>query len=72
MSKKDYIAIANILKDFKKENNNDYQANVNEDDYETLINKFIRMFALDNDSFDGGRFWDYVHSDKRYKDFTDK
>jgi hypothetical protein len=72
MTKKDYIAIANIFKKFNGTNgilSSTHFDGVNET---TLLNEFCNMFALDNVHFDKNRFIEYIESDKRYKDFTDK
>ena len=72
MTKKDYIAIANVIKDckqFVKDNtpNDDIILGIN-----MVMNSLLPMFRQDNHNFDTTKFIDYVNSDKRYKDFTDK
>ena len=75
MSKKDYIAIANVIKDtnkyIKKNVSKDYQqAQLNA--IRTLSFNLSNVFATDNPNFDNARFFEYIESEKRYKDFTDK
>ena len=50
MTRKDYVATANILSNFKDEMN--YTA------FEDLVNEFIEFFESDNPRFDAIRFAD--------------
>ena len=50
MSRKDYVATAEIL--------NSYCSDMILEVFEDLVNDFIVMFAEDNERFDSDRFWD--------------
>jgi hypothetical protein len=73
MTKKDYIAIANALKDAK---NSLMYATVNAGETKRsldIVSEYIaKVFKIDNVNFDRVRFFEYLEGNKRYKDFTDK
>ena len=73
MTKKDYIAIANILKDIHKEYNLATGNNTEAlEVWLSIVRQLKYLFKIDNDNFDDLRFWNYVFDNsKRYKDFTD-
>jgi len=50
MTRKDYVATAEIINSYADE----IKLNVLED----LVNDFIEMFATDNERFDSDRFWE--------------
>jgi len=50
MTRKDYVATAEIL--------NSYGSEIKLEVYEDLVNDFIQMFAEDNERFDSDRFWE--------------
>jgi hypothetical protein len=50
MTRKDYVATAEIL--------NSYATEMKIDVLEDIVNDFIEMFAADNDRFDSDRFWE--------------
>jgi len=50
MTRKDYVATAEIL--------NSYGSEMKLEVFEDLVNDFIEMFAQDNERFDSDRFWD--------------
>jgi len=50
MTRKDYVATAEII--------NSYATEIKLEVLEDLVNDFIVMFADDNERFDGDRFWD--------------
>lgn len=50
MTRKDYVATAEIINSYADE----IKLNVLED----LVNDFIEMFAADNEKFDSDRFWE--------------
>ncbi len=61
MTRKDYVAIANVLNGFLKDANQ-YPALVsNYDDF--LVQPFIKMLEKDNPNFDGDRFWEACFND---------
>jgi|GEM_PF-1111552 len=50
MTRKDYVATAEII--------NSYADEIKLAVLEDLVNDFIEMFANDNEKFDSDRFWD--------------
>ena len=60
MTKKDYIKVAEILKEAK--NNPDNWKLRNEDVIKNLIDEFSIMFKLDNRRFDKVKFVDYINN----------
>ena len=50
MTRKDYVATAEIL--------NSYATEMKREVLEDLVNDFIEMFATDNERFDSDRFWE--------------
>ena len=50
MTRKDYVATAEIL--------NSYATEMKLEVLEDLVNDFIEMFAADNEKFDSDRFWE--------------
>jgi len=50
MTRKDYVATAEII--------NSYADEIKLTVLEDLVNDFIEMFATDNERFDSDRFWD--------------
>lgn len=50
MTRKDYVATAEIL--------NSYATEIKIDVYEDLVNDFSEMFIADNERFDSDRFWE--------------
>ena len=52
MTRKDYVATAEIL--------NSYATEIKNEVLEDLVHDFIQMFADDNEKFDSDRFWDEV------------
>jgi len=50
MTRKDYVATAEIL--------NSYATEMKLEVLEDLVNDFIEMFAADNERFDSDRFWE--------------
>jgi len=50
MTRKDYVATAEIL--------NSYASEIKIDVYEDVVNDFSEMFFADNDKFDSDRFWE--------------
>jgi hypothetical protein len=52
MTRKDYVATAEIL--------NSYATEIKTEVLEDLVHDFIQMFADDNEKFDSDRFWDEV------------
>jgi len=80
MSKKDYIAIANAIKDTNKYIISTTHTSKIMTEYgehqllgiKKLVESLIMVFQSDNDNFDTARFYNYIESDKRYKDFTDR
>jgi len=74
MTKKDYIAIANVIKDSKKAL---LYATVNAGEtkraIQVITEGLAHCFSIDNNNFDYERFYSYVADEtKRYKDFTDR
>ncbi len=60
MTKKDYIKVAEILKEAK--NNPDNWKLRHEDVIKNLVDEFSIMFKLDNRRFDKVKFVDYINS----------
>ena len=60
MTKKDYIKVAEILKEAK--NNPDNWKLRNEDIIKNLVDEFSIMFKLDNRRFDKVKFVDYINN----------
>ena len=52
MTRKDYVATAEIL--------NSYATEIKTEVLEDLVHDFIQMFSDDNEKFDSDRFWDEV------------
>jgi hypothetical protein len=50
MTRKDYVATAEIL--------NSYASEIKIDVYEDIVNDFSEMFISDNERFDTDRFWE--------------
>jgi hypothetical protein len=50
MTRKDYVATAEIL--------NSYATEMKREVLEDLVNDFIEMFSADNERFDSDRFWE--------------
>jgi len=50
MTRKDYVATAEIL--------NSYATEIRIEVYEDLVNDFSEMFFADNEKFDSDRFWE--------------
>jgi hypothetical protein len=50
MTRKDYVATAEIL--------NSYGTEIRTDVLEDLVQDFIEMFSADNERFDSDRFWE--------------
>ena len=50
MTRKDYVATAEIL--------NSYGSEMKQEVFEDLVNDFIEMFSEDNDKFNSDRFWE--------------
>jgi hypothetical protein len=50
MTRKDYVATAEII--------NSYADEIKLTVLEDLVNDFIEMFAVDNERFDSDRFWE--------------
>jgi len=50
MTRKDYVATAEIL--------NSYGAEMRLEVFEDLVNDFSEMFSEDNERFDSDRFWE--------------
>jgi peptide methionine sulfoxide reductase MsrB len=50
MTRKDYVATAEIL--------NSYASEIKIEVYEDIVNDFSEMFFSDNDKFDSDRFWE--------------
>ena len=50
MTRKDYVATAEIL--------NSYASEMNLEVFEDVVNDFVDMFAKDNERFDSDRFWE--------------
>lgn len=69
MSKKDYIAIANAIKDCRADTKKGVAKSL---ELERFTDKLATIFTIDNNNFDRGRFYAYIQDEtKRYKDFTD-
>lgn len=60
MTKKDYIKVAQILKEAKN-NPNNWKLR-NEDVINQIVDEFTVMFKLDNRRFDKVKFLDYINS----------
>ena len=60
MTKKDYIKVAEILKEAKN-NPNNWKLR-NEDVINQIVDEFTVMFKLDNRRFDKVKFLDYINS----------
>tara|TARA_R100001198_G_scaffold25377_1_gene13225 strand:- start:1006 stop:1188 length:183 start_codon:yes stop_codon:yes gene_type:complete len=60
MTKKDYIKVAEILKEAKN-NTNNWKLR-NEDVIKNLVDEFSIMFKLDNRRFDKVKFVDYINN----------
>ena len=60
MTKKDYIKVAEILKEAKN-NPNNWKLR-NEDVIKNLVDEFSIMFKLDNRRFDKVKFVDYINN----------
>ena len=57
MTRKDYIATAEILNNYVKKNNSvDKPSFVAE--FDELVNEFISFFEKDNERFDSEKFWE--------------
>ena len=50
MTRKDYVATAEIL--------NSYASEMKLDVFEDIVNDFSEMFFFDNERFDSDRFWE--------------
>jgi hypothetical protein len=50
MTRKDYVATAEIL--------NSYASEMKLEVFEDVVNDFVDMFAKDNERFDSDRFWE--------------
>ena len=50
MTRKDYVATAEIL--------NSYGSEIRQDVFEDIVNDFSEMFIADNERFDSYRFWE--------------
>jgi hypothetical protein len=59
MTRKDYVATAEIL--------NSYGSEIRQDVFEDLVQDFIVMFSEDNDRFDSDRFWDECFKTVNYQ-----
>jgi len=57
MTKKDYIKIADTIKDISF----DLSLGVNTDEKNTIVNNFSFMLKADNSRFDKVKFWDYIN-----------
>lgn len=57
MSKKDYIEMAKILRDFRQNNNVSVEA------FKELVDSVASMFKRDNQSFDKDRFLEAVYKE---------
>ena len=60
MTRKDYIKVAEILKEAKN-NPNNWKLR-NEDVIKNLVDEFSIMFKLDNHRFDKVKFVDYINN----------
>ena len=60
MTKKDYIKVAQILKEAKN-NPNNWKLR-NEDVINQIVDEFTVMFKLDNRRFDKVKFLDYINN----------
>ena len=60
MTKKDYIKVAQILKE-AKHNPNNWKLR-NEDVINQIVEEFTVMFKLDNRRFDKVKFLDYINN----------
>lgn len=60
MTRKDYIKVAQILKEAKN-NPNNWKLR-NEDVINQIVDEFTVMFKLDNRRFDKVKFLDYINS----------
>ena len=58
MTRKDYVATAEII--------NSYASEIKLEVLEDLVNDFIVMFAEDNERFDSDRFWDECFKNLNY------
>ena len=58
MTRKDYVATAEII--------NSYADEIKLAVLEDLVNDFIEMFAADNEKFDSDRFWDECFKNTNY------
>jgi hypothetical protein len=59
MTRKDYVATAEIL--------NSYGSEIRQDVFEDLVQDFIVMFSEDNERFDSDRFWDECFKTVNYQ-----
>ena len=54
MSKKDYTAIADRLRELRN------SSILGTDGWDRIIQQFIKVFQQDNPRFDSQRFWEYI------------
>jgi hypothetical protein len=54
MSRKDYTAIADSLRELRN------TSILGTDGWDRIINQFIKVFQQDNPRFDSQRFWNYI------------
>jgi hypothetical protein len=60
MTRKDYVATAEIL--------NSYGTEIRLEVFEDLINDFSEMFITDNEKFDSDRFWEECFKNLNHKE----
>lgn len=72
-TKKHFIAVANIIKDLKKEDFKECKTPemVKNRIIERLTLDFSYFFSMDNPNFNRTKFFEYIESEKRKKDFTE-
>ena len=70
MSKKDYIAIANVIKDIRYITALDTY-NTKFDLIDDITKRLAILFEIDNSQFSQSRFINYIKSEKRTPDIRD-
>jgi hypothetical protein len=54
MSKKDYVAIADTVRELRN------SSVLGTDGWDRIIHKLVKVFQQDNPRFDSQRFWEYI------------
>jgi len=64
MTRKDYVATAEILNNYLVRNNSETHPQLVAE-FDELVEDFIKMFEADNPRFDAERFWEACYNDSK-------